>query len=239
MRVLITRPEEDAERLASELRVRGHEPIVSPLLAIRFLDGPDISFKEIQAVLATSANGIRALARRTAHRDVPVFAVGPQTADAAHASGFAKVRNAGGDAAILSAAVREWANPESGPLLHVAGQERAGHVAQSLIEAGFSVEVQVLYAAVESEQFSPAALAALSSDAVKAVMLFSPRSARLFAEHIRKAGLEGRCRNMVALCISKAAVEPLQCLSLKRVHVARHPDQDAMLALLDETDAAP
>ena len=34
----------------------------------------------VQAILATSANGVRALARRTPRRDLPLFAVGPQTA---------------------------------------------------------------------------------------------------------------------------------------------------------------
>jgi uroporphyrinogen-III synthase len=239
MRVLITRPEEDAERLAEELRVRGHEPIVSPLMTIHYLDGPEVSLQGIQAVVATSANGIRALMRRTANRDVSIFAVGPQTAAAARAAGFAQTRNAGGDAASLSNAIREWADPKAGPLLHVAGQERGGGLAQSLAEAGFSVEVQVLYAAIESEQFSPAALAALSARAVDAVMLFSPRSARLFVERIRRVGLQARCFEMVALCISKAVAGPLHGLPFRTIRVAHRPDQESMLALLDEAAAAP
>jgi uroporphyrinogen-III synthase len=239
MRILITRPEQDAERLAHELRMRGHEPILSPLMAIRHFDGPGIALEDTQAVLATSAHGIRALVRLSANRDVPVFAVGPQTAAAARAAGFVDVRNAGGDAAILSKAVREWASPKAGPLLHVAGQERAGRLAQSLVEAGFSVEVRVLYASVASEQFSPAGLAALSADAVDVVMLFSPRSARLFAEQLQKAGFGARCHNMVALCISGATAEALQGLPLKTIRVAARPDEGAMLRLLDETAAAP
>jgi uroporphyrinogen-III synthase len=207
-------------------------------MTIRYLDGPEILLKGTQAVLATSANGVRALARRTANREVPIYAVGPQTAATAREAGFVQVRNAGGDAANLANAVREWADQKAGPLLHVAGQKRAGRLAQSLADAGFSVQVQVVYAAVESEQFSPAALAALSDNAVDAAMLFSPRSARVFAEHIRKTELQASCRKMIALCVSKAAAEPLQGVPFRTVHVARQPDQDAMLALLDEPGAA-
>ncbi len=85
MRVLVTRPKEDAEETAQLLAARGHQALVAPLLETRFFDGAALTLEGVQAVLATSANGVRALARRTARRDVPLFAVGPQTAEAAKA----------------------------------------------------------------------------------------------------------------------------------------------------------
>ena len=239
MRVLITRPSEDAERLAADLRSRGHEPILSPLMEIRYLDGPEIQLGDFQAVLATSANGIRALARRTPDRHVPVFAVGAQTAAAAEAAGFATIRNASGDAVSLGDATLKWADPNEGPLLHAAGRERGGHLAEALTPAGFSLKNVVLYEAVETAGFSQAALAALINGELDAVMLFSPRSARLFAEHLRRARLKENCHGIAALCISQAAAEPLENLHLKTVQLARRPDQASMLALLDETAAAP
>src|SRR5436305_11919904 len=99
MRVLVTRPGAEAACLASRLRDRGHTAIVSPVLTIHDIEGPKISFDGVQGILATSANGIRALARRTARRDLPVFAVGPQTTTAAEEVGFIAARNAGGDSA--------------------------------------------------------------------------------------------------------------------------------------------
>lgn len=239
MRVLITRPGEDAERLAAELRARGHEPILSPLMEIRYLDGPEIALAGFQAVLATSANGIRALARRTPDRKIPVFAVGPQTAATAQTADFIDTRNAGGDVAALADATLKWADPNSGPLLHAAGRERAGRLAQTLAAAGFSVETSVLYGAVETAGFSQAARTAVSAEELDAVMLFSPRSARLFVEHLGKAGLKENCRGVVALCISAAAAAPLRALPLKVLRVAARPNEAAMLALLDETAAAP
>ena len=239
MRVLLTRPKEDAASLALELRARGHEPIVSPLMEIRFLNGPQISLTGIQAVLATSANGIRALARRTSDRNVPVFAVGPQTAAVAQEAGFSEIRDANGDARNLADAVVQWADPNKGPLLHVAGRERAGRLAEALSAAGFSVQSSMLYEALESEGLSLQARDALESRSIDAVMLFSPRSARLFTEQIQKIGLEENCRGITALCISEAAAEPLKALALKGARIAHHPDQYGMLALLDETAAAP
>ena len=67
-------------QIAERMAARGHDVLLAPLLTTRLFDGPDIMLEEVQAVLATSANGVRALARRTARRDIPIFAVGSQTA---------------------------------------------------------------------------------------------------------------------------------------------------------------
>src|SRR5277367_2328472 len=114
MRVLVTRPKDDAEETAAKLRARGHAVLVAPLIEIRFADGPEISLDGIQAVLATSSNGVQALARRTDRRDVPLFAVGTQTAHAARSAGFSTVKSADGDAHALAAATANWAKPNAG-----------------------------------------------------------------------------------------------------------------------------
>ncbi|MDP7310868.1 MAG: uroporphyrinogen-III synthase, partial [Alphaproteobacteria bacterium] len=62
MRALITRPREDAEELAQELRRRGLIPVLAPLLTIRNRAGVVPQLDGVQALLLTSANGARALA---------------------------------------------------------------------------------------------------------------------------------------------------------------------------------
>lgn len=233
MRVLITRPEEDAGPMATALRQRGHEPILSPLMDIHFLDGPEISLNGIQAVLATSANGVRALVRRTPRRDVPIFAVGPQTAAAAETAGFLEIRDAQGDASALADAAARWSTPQGGPLLHVAGRERAGLLATALGERGFEVRVEGLYEAVEAKGLSKDSAEALASGRLDAVMLFSPRSARIFSDRVREAKLEGQCGRMTALCISQATADAASTLSFAAVRVAGRPNQESMLDLLD------
>src|SRR5262245_999401 len=79
MHVLVTRPLEDGAEIAARLAEMGHRALLAPLLTPHFPDGPQPEFQDVQAVLVTSANGVRALIRRTARRDLPIFAVGPQT----------------------------------------------------------------------------------------------------------------------------------------------------------------
>lgn len=218
MRVLVTRPREDAGRIAEILRARGHKPVIAPLLETRFRDGPEIALDGVQAVLATSANGVRALVRRTPRRDVPVFAVGPQTAEEARDAGFADVRNADGDAKALAEAARRWARPGGGALLHVKGAEGDGSLAASL--DGFDARRLVLYDVTETG-------AAIDLDSIDAVLLFSPRSARIFAARAPESA------DVIAICISAATARALGARAFKAVRIAAKPNQDALLACLD------
>jgi uroporphyrinogen-III synthase len=216
MRVLITRPREDALRIAEKIRAMGHEPVIAPLLELRFHDGEEISLDGIQAVLATSANGVRALARRTARRDVPVFAVGPQTAEEARALGFVQVKNANGDSKALAAATRGWARPDGGALLHVKGAEADGTLAGLLRD--FDLRGVVLY------EMAP--VARLETVEADAALFFSPRSARVFVE----SGIDAR--RWVAICISDATAAALAPLQFREIRVAAAPNQAALLEKL-------
>ena len=88
MTVLVTRGWPGAERTAAGLRRMGIDPIVSPVLDINFRARIDVDLTGTQAIVFTSANGVRAWGPRRPERDLPVFAVGDATADAARDIGF-------------------------------------------------------------------------------------------------------------------------------------------------------
>jgi uroporphyrinogen-III synthase len=232
MRILVTRPREDAQTFTHMLRARGHVAVIAPIMEVRTHEGPPLALDGVQAVLATSANGIRALAVRTTRRDVTVYAVGPQTAEAAARAGFETVHNAQGDAAALVEFVAHHADPAGGKLLHAAGEETAGRLAQALQGRGFSVESKVLYGAHPVAQLPDAAGKALRDGTVDGVLLFSPRSAKSFAALVGAAGLASSCANLTAYCISAATAAALAPLTFGRVAVAGAPNQDAILGLI-------
>ncbi|HET7334479.1 MAG TPA: uroporphyrinogen-III synthase [Rhizomicrobium sp.] len=233
MRILVTRPEDDAAAFAALLKARGHEAVLAPLLSIRLIGESEIDLDGVQAILATSANGIRALARRSVRRDVAVFAVGPQTAEAAKTLGYTNVKNAGGDAKKMVVATQDWAKPDDGALLHAAGLHTQGALAAGLGKHGFDVRSAVLYEAVAAEELPHSVVLALREHKIQAVAHFSPRSARIFRECVTKARAKSACAGLTALCISQAAADALAPLKFRAVRVAKSPDQDAVLALLD------
>jgi uroporphyrinogen-III synthase len=232
MRVLITRPAQDAARFAAVLAAHGHQALCASLLTVHFLEGPPLALDGIAAVLATSANGIRALARRTQRRDVPVYAVGPQTAEAARETGFSRIECAYGDAAALAEAVPHWAKPETGALFYAAGRGH-GRLKMLLEAKGFSVRLEELYEVAAEKTLPRAARAALANHELDAVLLFSPRSAAVLRDTILKAGLTDACKSLTAVCLSAAAAEALAPLSFRTTLVAAHPNQDAVLASLN------
>ncbi len=235
MRLLITRPLEDAQTFALLLRAEGHDPIVAPMMEVRFHQGPQIPLKAYQAILVTSANGVRALAKRTDKRDIPVYAVGPQTAEAAQNAGFATVRNAEGDAIALADAVTGWTTPDAGALLHAAGAETAGRLRQNLQARGFTVESPVLYDAVPVTSLPEAAVNSLADGTLDGVLLFSPRSAKTFTGLVAESKLDQACARLTAYCISAATVSALGTMAFDHVAVAGEPNQNAMLALLPKS----
>lgn len=227
MRVLITRPLEDGEVIAATLAAAGHQPLLAPVLATRWFDGPPLDLSGTAAILATSANGVRALVRRTARRDIPIFAVGPQTKAEAEKNGFARIENADGDARTLAEAVPRWMEPGAGVLLHVCGEQNEGSLADVLTAKGYALRREILYV-VEALQLQAGAIAALQAQTLDAALFFSPRSARIFAEQT-----EGLPLNTVtALCISPATAKVLPAERFAAVRVATKPNQDALLALL-------
>lgn len=232
MRVLLTRPREESEQLAAALRGRGHEAIISPVLEIQFVEGPELVLDDVQAILATSANGVRALARRTARRDLSLFVVGPQTASAAQSAGFCAIRNASGDADALAEAVQNWALTDAGTLIYAAGRERRGDFERALLHGGYAVRTEILYDAIEQPVLTGEARAALTAHTLDAVMLFSSRSAASFAKQMRAAGVAHHCTGLIALCISEAVAKALEPLRFREMRIAAHPDQDGMLTLL-------
>ena len=151
-RALVTRPREDAEGVTAELVARGFEVVVEPLLDIvavdgAAVDGAIVDEDGIQGILATSANGIRALARASGNRSIPVYAVGDASARVARSLGYATVESAGGDVDTLADLVGRRADPRHGALLHVAGTVTAGDLSGRLGALGFTVRRQVLYEA--------------------------------------------------------------------------------------------
>ena len=79
MRLLVTRPQEDVAALSEKLVAGGHEVVSAPLLTIQLCEQVPMDRSRVQGLLATSANGVRALARRDDFdewRNVPLLAVG-------------------------------------------------------------------------------------------------------------------------------------------------------------------
>lgn len=236
LRVLVTRPTEDAKALVDALEARGHRALVEPLLTIKPVTKPEQvpDLDRVQALLFTSANGLRAFAARSGDRNLPVYTVGDASAAAARSAGFQHVESAGGDLGDLVRLVTERLDPARGILYHGTTDKRAGDLKGGLEAAGFEFRRALLYRARAAKALTKGLRGALAEGALDAVTFFSPRSAETFVSLARRADLGAACARLHAVCLSAAVAAKLGELSWSRVWIAERPDQEALLACLDQ-----
>ena len=234
MRLVVTRPKPDGPRLAARLEQLGHHVMLAPLMTVEFDKCATLPAGPWQAVLATSANGLRAI-EQIGHlhqlRNLPVLAVGPASAGLAARLGFSKVHSADGNVADLCKLVRQTLNPQHGRLLYLTGASRAGDLQADLAEHGYAVDRLELYAAVPASELPSETRAALAGREVDAVLLYSPRTARIWSDLIRLACLEEQLSTVVHVCLSQAVADSVKS-SLDQdltIALADRPNDDAML----------
>jgi uroporphyrinogen-III synthase len=230
MRILVTRPKEDGEETAARLAEMGHQALLAPLLFTHYPGRPAPDLSCVQALLATSANGVRAFVRLSPRRDLPLFAVGPQTAAMARQAGFTHVEDADGGADDLAGLAAARLSPDKGALLHLRGAPGRENLAAQLEAGGFVVRGEILYEMRAAENLPAAATEALRGGRLDAALFYSPRSAEIFRACLVREGL--RADALTALCISPATAQALEPLAFAEVRIAARPNQDSLLALL-------
>lgn len=233
LNVLVTRPRPDAAALTAELERRGHTVLQQPLLEIEIDANSALDLDGVQALLFTSANGVRAFTARSGRRDLPVYAVGDATAGEAAAQGFGAVESAGGAVDDLAALVGRKVEPADGALLHVSGSAVAGDLSGLLTSDGFAVRREQLYTARKVTGIDAAVRAALTAGTLDAVLFFSPRSAAAFVTLVQTVGIAAACEKLIAVCLSDAVAAALAPISWRTVTVAARPNQESLLASLE------
>lgn len=234
MRVLITRPESQARKTAARLRTLGHEPLVQPLLSIRYLENALPGLGGVQALAVTSGAVLTALPAHAVPRDLPLFAVGDATAQRALEEGFTQVESASGDAAALADLLIGRLNPADGTVLLPRGREVAGRLAPSLAGAGFTVRSAVLYESRVPDRLPEKLRTQLKEGLIEAAFFFSPRTARAFVTLTAEEELSGCTLPIAAFALSAAVAEALRPLPWGALRVAAAPTEDALFSSFEE-----
>jgi uroporphyrinogen-III synthase len=218
LRVAITRTLPDAERTAERVRALGAEPVLAPLITI-IPCAYNTNVEDAQALLFTSANGVRAFPDARRLRAKPVLTVGDATAEAARDAGFSDVRSADGDVGALAVLAKATLQPNAGKLVHIAGDHVAGDLASELRAAGFTIERRVAYAARSALTLPPELLQPLDI-----VLFHSARAAETFV-----ALGAPNADKLTAACISDAVAQAAGKARWARIIVSPAPRDDALL----------
>jgi uroporphyrinogen-III synthase len=240
MAVLVTRPQPDDEATAAALRARGFEVLLAPMLRFEPVAFHADEEARYGAVIVTSANALRGIAPHLeASRllELPLFAVGKHSAEAARRAGFNKVISADGDAAGLRdsvvAAVKTKQLKKADTLLYLAGADLARDLAGELGERGFTVVTQTTYRMVPVPSLPRDVCDAFAAHRIEAVLHYSRRSARVFLDAVRAGGVEISALAIPQCCISAAVASVVRDAGATQVVAAASPDENALFEALD------
>ncbi|MBJ6122740.1 uroporphyrinogen-III synthase [Sphingomonas mollis] len=213
--LIVLRPEPGNARTAAAIEALGGEAIRLPLFTIepRPWHAPDPAAFDV--LLATSANAFRQGGAGLAGlRDLPVWAVGATTAEAARAAGFTVARIGEGDGRTLALTA-----PAGLRMLHLAGKER---IAPAGIAA--TVMTRSVYAAPPTD----VSAAAIAGAAGGVALLYSTRAARRWAELV---DLHRLPRDTIRLATIGKAVATAAGDGWNRVAAAAVPTDAAVVTL--------
>lgn len=223
MKVLVVRAAEDARRTAARLEAAGHEVIVAPVLDICALDfaPPGGAF---DAVVATSAHAFGRPERLAVLRSLPLYLVGARTSEAAQSAGFSRIMMIAANAGDLIRGVRVRLPLRA---LYLAGRDHKPDIENNLADA-CALTVLETYEARPVAALPAAAVDALTSGGLDAVLHYSQRSAAIFLDLARRARSGDRLGALRHVAISADAAMPLIEARLP-VAVAAQPNEDSMI----------
>jgi uroporphyrinogen-III synthase len=186
------------------------------------------------AILVTSRNGVRALATwpQAQHwGSKPVFGTGRATVAEARRAGFVDVRSGDGDSGDLANFFMEHIDRSLRPILYPAARDRAGALSSGLRANGFDIVTIEAYRAEANTALDEAVLSGLRTRAIDGVLLYSRRTADVFAALLDRYALRESLGDLPLYALSPRVAEPLLEFS-SATFVAKHPNEDSLFALL-------
>ena len=230
MKLLLTRPREQAEALAIKLRARDIDVWIEPMLSIIPHTNVKLETDDYQALLVTSSNGADSLAEATTRRDLKLYAVGDVTAATLSHHDFADVWSADGNADDLAAMVEKDVDPSEGSLLHVGGVNLAGDLISRLRSKGYKTDHIALYQTVADSALTREVRSAMANREIDGVLFFSPETARIFVALVVGALCEKALADMTAFCLSEAAAKAANRISWGHLVISDRPAAASLIA---------
>jgi len=237
MRVLVTRPQNKAEKTGALLTAMGHQPVSMPLF--KTVHHPDkardtIARESWAALAVTSTEALHGIeAKRDAREmiDRPVFAVGAETAGRAKDVGFTRVFTGQGNGERLAEAIA--AEPSlfvRAPLLYLAGSPRAPWLERRLEALHVPFETATVYA-MEPVHYDASEIGPLV-EAADAILLYSHMTAaRFFALGAGRA-IAKRSTPPALLCLSNNVAHAVPAEVADHMRIADMATEKSLLALL-------
>ncbi|MCY4305376.1 MAG: uroporphyrinogen-III synthase [Aestuariivita sp.] len=218
--LLMTRPVEVAiefiETLPQE-HLTQVKVIFSPLMEIKFRT-VSVNRHNLQGVIFTSRNGVKAIGASSNLSKVPAYCVGKKTTELAQKNGWKSTFLGLNAEEFIPNLIKK---KPSTPLIHFRGQFTRGKIAEHLTNQGLATTEQIIYDQIVCSLTTDAQDALISGTPI-ITPLFSPRTAMQFAKE---------CTASSTLTIAALSIAVADALGQKtnyNVHIAPTPNAKSM-----------
>ncbi|MFD0916712.1 uroporphyrinogen-III synthase [Pseudahrensia aquimaris] len=227
----MTRPAEAAQATAGLLEELGHTVTLAPLLAVEPVETP-MPDGDFDCVILTSANAAhRFVEVWSAAQSVLIVVTGSATAACVRTAGFTNCHSVDGSALDVLAHITSI-KPKLTHILYPRAESVAHDLGLALRQADIRCADWVVYRTTEADKLDQKVQDDLSSGAIGAALLYSPRTARVFARLVGGALADEVSLFALSGDVAAALGDELQT----RCRFPSKPTQDALFDLLATKD---
>lgn len=236
--VIITRPYDDAIIFGQLCIQQDISPIYAPMMEITSYDDDNIHIQDqyTDALIFTSANGVRMYEKHSTKKDILTFCVGQRTAAQARIYGYQHIIASGGDVDILAddiiAYYKKSPNKKKPVIRHIAAVDIAGDLQILLQDHVYYHKIICYHANAVSHISSELRTALCNTNTYSYLCFFSKRTARIFFDLIKNDNDYIKVQQQNIVCLSKNIAQYCQEFLHKNIITASSHDSHDVIDLI-------
>jgi uroporphyrinogen-III synthase len=227
MSILITRPYNIGINSQNKISKLGKKSLLIPLIKIKYLN-IEISDSNYDYIVVTSQNAIATFRNNLWMKDKYILVVGGKTKDLLLQKSCKKILLCEENVSDLINNMYTKISSVSN-ILYICGDHLSYDLEGSLKSNSYNITSKVVYASDAITELSKNEIAQIN-EVVEIVMLYSPRTAKIFVDLALKYNLY--TSNKIAICISNKCANNIAKLQWMGVKVASSPNEIKMLKLI-------
>ena len=227
MNILITRPYNLAINSQGRLSKLGKKSVIIPFIKIKYLD-VKIEDNNYDYIILTSQNAIATFENNPWMKDKSILVVGEKTKELLLKRNCKKILLSEGGVSDLIDSMCEKISISSN-ILYICGDHLSYDLKNSFKSNAYNITSKVVYNSDAIIELTKNEISQIN-DVVEIVMLYSPRTAKIFTDLALKYNLY--TKNKVAICISDRCVSGVAKLKWKEIKVSSAPNETKMLELI-------
>ena len=229
--LLVTRPKKESEKVKEYLSKLGFNIYIEPMFSIKYLT-TKINVENFDFIISTSQHSIIALSKTTKNRDKTIITVGNNTMQIAENLGFTSTKSLNGNVNDMISYLKNY---NGSNVLYIRGKDITCNLKKILVNNIKNFQEVILYRTVDRKRFSNSCYNLLLQDKIDGILFYSPRTADIFIELIKKHNIEEKTKNITIYVMSNKIAEIAKKVSWKNIKITNKPTNQSLMSLISSS----